>query len=278
MNVLVRDPATAARDGSHPVYGDSADALNGNISRIFLTGVPQSVPTTRCRQPDGWSCGPYSLAECLGQGDGENARQWLINRGMITSAYGTEYAGIVGYLQACGYSCEYDGRAHDAEMSGFAFDSMIKHLQAGYKVILCMHGTGKGCRTNYWTSGGHYICVYGIEGDSGISVDGDWGPETTKKAQKVFGTTADGKISNQNNLMIGNLPNCYPSSWEFVKQEKLKDGSELIKAVQRMLGIAQDGFCGIETILKLQSFLGVETDGYVGGETVRAWQRWLNQR
>ena len=277
MNVLVRDPATAARDGSHPIYGESEDALNGNISRIFLTGVPQSVPTTRCRQPDGWSCGPYSLAECLGQGDGEDARRWLLDRGMITSAYGTEYAGMVGYLNSCGYTCGYDGRAHDAEMGGSAFDAMINHLQSGYKVILCMHGTSKGCRTNYWTRGGHYICLYGIEG-SGISVDGDWGPETTKRAQKVFGTEVDGIVSNQNNLMIKNLPNCYPSSWEFVKQKKLKNGSTLVKAIQKMLGIAEDGFFGMGTIVTFQSWLGVKTDGFVGGETVRAFQRWLNGR
>lgn len=163
MRVLVRDPATASRDGKHPVFGDAEDALSGNVSRVFLTGVPQSVPTTDCRQPDGWSCGPYSLAECLGQGDGEDARQWLINRGLITSQHGTDYDGIVGYLNSCGYSCEYDGRAHDGEREGAIFDRIIGHLRAGYKVILCMHGTRKGCRTDYWTKSGHYICVYGIE-------------------------------------------------------------------------------------------------------------------
>lgn len=279
-NVLVRDPATDARDGTHPVYGESEDALNGNISRIFLTGVPQSVPTSFCRQPDGWACGPYSLAECLGQGDGEDARNWLLQRGMITSSDGTEYEGIVGYLNACGYSCEYDGRKYDGQMQSPTFDRMIDHLQQGYKAILCMHGTSKGCRNNWWTKSGHYICVYGIEpSGSEINVDGDWGVKTTKKAQRVLRTsTVDGIVSNQNNMMMKNLPNCRLASWDFVKKSKLKNGSELVRAIQKKIGVKADGFFGMNTILAFQKFLSVDQDGYVGGETVRAFQRWLNRQ
>ena len=277
--VLIVDPATSLRDGWHEVYGNSEDALNGNISRVFLSKVPMSVPTTKCRQPDGWSCGPYSLAECLGQPDGEDARRWLQARGYISSEWGTEYVGIVGYLNSCGYDCDYDGRAHDAEMSGEIFDRLISHLKSGKKAILCMHGTSKGCRTNYWTRSGHYICVYGIEGGgSGIKVDGFWGCETTKKAQKVFGTTQDGTISNQNKQMKKNLPNCQTASWKFVDPKKLKNGSELIRAIQKKIGVTADGFFGNQSILAFQKWLGVDQDGYVGGKTVTAWQNWLNSK
>ena len=161
--VLVMDPASGSRSTWHEVYGGSEDALNGNISRVFLTHVPMTVPTTDCRQPDAWSCGPYSLAECLGQANGEDARNWLLARGKITPESGTWYDGIVGYLNSKGYVCEYDGCAYDGQMSGAIFDKLIQHLSNGYKAILCMHGVRKGCRTDYWTTGGHYICVYGIE-------------------------------------------------------------------------------------------------------------------
>lgn len=278
IKVLVADPASYERDGWHPVYGDAEDALAGNVSRVFLTGVPQSVPTTLCKQPDDWSCGAYALAECLGQGDGEDARNWLINHGKITSAYGTEYDGIVGYLNSCGYSCEYDGRAYDGVVDGAIFEEITNHLKAGYKVILCMHGTRKGCRTNYYTYGGHYLCVYGIHGEGdGIAVDGFWGNETTEKAQQVFGTQVDKIVSNQSNLMIGNLPNCSLASWEFVHPSELKNGSELVRAIQTYLGIKPSGFFDFQTISAFQAFLGVEQDGYVGGDTVCAWQRWLNE-
>ena len=161
--VLIMDPASGSRSTWHEIFGDSEDALNGNISRVFLTDVPMSVPTTDCRQPDGWSCGPYSMAECLGMANGEEARNWLIQRGWITSDSGTWYEGIVGYINAKGYGCDYDGYAYDGRMSGEIFDRIISHLQSGRKIILCMHGTKKGCRTNYWTKSGHYICVYGID-------------------------------------------------------------------------------------------------------------------
>lgn len=278
--VLVIDPAYSARDGWHEVYGNSDDALNGNVSRVFLTGVPQFLPTTQCRQPDGWSCGPYALAECLGQKDGEHARNWLLARGLITSEHGTEYEGIVKYLNTEGYSCEYDGRAHDAEMNTDIFNKIINHLKKGYKVILCMHGTRKGCRTDYWTKSGHYILLYGIDGSSGekIATDGLWGNQTTKFAQKIFGTTQDGIISNQNKDMKSHLPNCQSASWEFVSPKKLKGGSQLIGAIQSKIGAKVDGFCGNETVTKLQKFLGVTVDGYVGGLTVAAFQNWLNSQ
>lgn len=270
--LLIVDPATSSRDGWHNLYGSESDALNGNISRVFLTGVPMSVPTTKCRQPDSWSCGPYALAECLGQDSGEDARQWLLGKGMITSQWGTEYAGIVGYLNANGYSCEYDGRNYDGVMNGAIYDKIVSHLRSGYKIILCMHHD----RTNYWTNNGHYITVYGIDGE-GIDVDGLWGNKTTTFAQKVFHTTEDGIISNQNKLMIPYLPCCQPSSWEFVSQDELKNGSELIRAIQRLIGATEDGFFGNESVLMFNKyFLDADDDAYIGYQSVGAFQQWLN--
>lgn len=275
--LLIMDPASVGRSGKHNLYGEDYDALAGNISRVFLTGVPMSVSTTDCRQPDDWSCGPYSMAECLGQGSGEDARNWLLERGLINQQQGTYYSGIVGYLESCGYSCEYDGKAHDGEMSGKIYNQIVSHMENGYKVILCVHGPSKGGRTDYWTKSGHYLCAYGINSD-GIPVDGQWGKKTTKLAQKVLHTTEDSIISNQNIIMREHLPNCELTSWKFVKQDKLKNGSELIRAIQRLIGVPDDGFFGIVSICAFQAFLNVPVDGFVGGETVTAWQYWLNNQ
>lgn len=280
--VLVVDPADPARDGWHEVYGSSADALNGNVSRVFLTGVPMSVPTTKCRQPDDWSCGPYSIAECLGQANGEEARNWMLARGLITSAWGTEYSGVVGYLGAKGYSCSYDGKGHDGQMTGEIFEKIINHLRSGYKVILVMHGVKKGCRNNYWTYGGHYISLYGIEGGPDvygeIAVDGKWGPKTTRKAQYVLKSgKADGIVSNQIDAYRGIWENCEPESWEFVPASKFRTGSGLIRAIQKLVGANVDGSAGGETCELLQRFLGVKPDRRFGPTSVKAWQRWLNQ-
>lgn len=271
MKVLIVDPAASYRDGWHDIYGSASDALNGNISRVFLTGVSDSVPTTKCRQPDGWSCGPYALAECTGQSSGEQAREWLKVRGYITSQYGTEYAGIVEYLKSCGYTCSYDGENHDGEINGTFYNDLISHLKGGHKAILCMHHD----RTNYWTNSGHYIVAYGID-EKGIVIEGLWGPATTKALQHIFKTEEDGIISNQNKIMKPYLPNCQTESWKFVTKKNMKTGSALIRAIQKYLGIEPDGFCGMETIKAIQKWLGVDIDGYIGGRTVTALQKWIN--
>lgn len=277
--VLIVDPANPNRDGWHEIYGSSADALNGNVSRVFLTGIPQAVPTSKCRQPDNWSCGPYSMAEALGMADGEEARQWLLARGLITSDYGTEYSGIVGYLGAKGYACWYDGKAHDGEMSGTIFNKIIDHLNSGQKVILCMHHS----RTTYWTQGGHYICVYDIEGGSDVhkklDVDGKWGPKTTRKAQYVLNSGAiDGVVSNQLKKYKKYWTNCEDASWEWVSDSQFRTGSGLIRAIQCLVGANPNGIAGDETCRLLQRFLHVKEDLDFGPTSVKAFQTWLNKQ
>lgn len=111
-----------------------------------------------------------------------------------------------------------------------------------------------------------------------IAVDGMWGPATTKLAQRIYKSgTIDGIVSNQNKAMRSHLAMCQPASWEFVPQADLKNGSALVKALQKGLGVKQDGFMGIETIKAFQKWLGVEVDGYLGTETVKAFQRRLNE-
>lgn len=110
-------------------------------------------------------------------------------------------------------------------------------------------------------------------------VDGEWGIVTTKTAQKKFGTTVDGYISNQPSSNRQYLEACSASSWEFVKHPT--GGSELIRAMQKLFGITADGYCGKQTIKALQSFLnteikaGLDVDGYCGVKTVKAFQTWL---
>lgn len=111
-----------------------------------------------------------------------------------------------------------------------------------------------------------------------ITVDGWWGVETTTFAQsEVFKTPADGIISNQSTSIRPYLTHCLSSSWEFVKPEKVKAGSALVKAIQKKVGgLEVDGVFGLKTCKALQKFLGVEVDGYFGDKSVRAFQKWLN--
>ena len=109
-----------------------------------------------------------------------------------------------------------------------------------------------------------------------ITVDGQWGPATTKAAQKVFGTTQDGIVSKQIAKYKSYMPNCLASSWDF-RTSGYNGGSQLIKAIQKWCGASADGLCGPGTIKALQAKLGVTADGIMGPNTVKAFQTYLNK-
>ena len=255
-------------------------------------------------------CGPTACADLLDVSPTETA-QWLTDNGYAYPYQGTIYEGIAACLTAYGADGQMLGRDLDGQTSGAAFTQWRKAIQGGQCGILLMHNVN----SSYWTTGGHYIAIVAfrdsqylvydpasevrtgwhpwgdfsgnisalytssIRWDDGrIAEDAFWGPATTKKAQAVFGTTKDGTISNQCKDMQKFMPNCQTETWRFVPAYKLKNGSDLIRAIQHMLGITEDGFCGMETIVALQKFLSVSPDGYFGGESVLAWQKWLNKQ
>lgn len=113
-----------------------------------------------------------------------------------------------------------------------------------------------------------------------IEVDGDWGKNTTTLAQKVMGTTVDGIVSGQKTACRRYCINMITNSWMFNNG----NGSELIRALQKLFGVDVDGLCGINTIKGMQRFLKNngfdcgEVDGFAGVKTVKAFQRWLNSK
>ncbi len=138
---------------------------------------------------------------------------------------------------------------------------------------------------------GKYIRGYGVpkydaEKDL-LTVDGEWGRDTTTKTQKVFGTIVDGEVSHQDKDCRLYLPNCLDSSWEFDGTGK---GSMLIRKIQGFLNDKgygcgkEDGLCGKKTVLAIQKFLNGrgyacgKEDGCMGEKTVKAWQKYINAR
>ena len=83
--------------------------------------------------------------------------------------------------------------------------------------------------------------------------DGEWGEATTRASQVVFGTIEDGEVSGQLISCKKYLPNCNTGSWEFVKSSK--NGSTLIRAIQKLVGEKLDGKAGKNTAYKMQIFL-----------------------
>lgn len=113
-----------------------------------------------------------------------------------------------------------------------------------------------------------------------LDIDGRFGPKTVKKLQEVLGTTQDGVVSNQSVFSKKYHQSYSTSAWEFNDSNK---GSQVIKAWQKYLNktigstLTLDGKCGPLTIKAIQELVGVAEDGYMGKITVKAVQVWLNE-
>ena len=113
-----------------------------------------------------------------------------------------------------------------------------------------------------------------------LSVDGWWGMATTRYTQKMLCTVIDGVISSQPSRNKKYLPNAETSSWKF--QLIGATGSQMIKALQKLIGAQADGFFGRDSVIAMQNFLKNkcfyegEVDGYMGANTVKAWQKYVN--
>ena len=110
-----------------------------------------------------------------------------------------------------------------------------------------------------------------------IDVDGKWGEDTTKKAQKVFGTTVDGIVTDQYKIYKSQNPGLISFEW---LDNPSNYGSELIRAIQKKVGANVDGHIGPETIKKMQKYFGTVQDGYISNpsDVVKAFQKWLNKQ
>lgn len=114
-----------------------------------------------------------------------------------------------------------------------------------------------------------------------IAIDGKWGKETTIRLQEIFGTTVDGKISNQWSKYKNKNPGLTGGwDWKLIPNGK---GSQLIRKLQEKAGMPKkdcDGEIGNKTIKALQRWLGTKEDGYVSypSNMVKALQRWANEQ
>lgn len=108
-----------------------------------------------------------------------------------------------------------------------------------------------------------------------LSVDGYWGVATTKALQRMLGTTVDGIVSGQDagNMASVNRGGLVSASWKTGR-----GGSQMVRALQRKIGVSADGYFGKNTCKALQRYLGTTQDGIVSSPSsmVKALQRKLN--
>lgn len=110
-----------------------------------------------------------------------------------------------------------------------------------------------------------------------LSVDGYWGKKTTMRLQEIFGTPVDGVISNQHRCYQSKNPGL-DSGWEW--KEKPTGSSMLIKAIQKKVGVDQDGHIGPETIKGIQKWQGFAQDGTFSSPSacIKKLQQWCNSQ
>ncbi|WP_277903704.1 peptidoglycan amidohydrolase family protein [Enterococcus lactis] len=105
-----------------------------------------------------------------------------------------------------------------------------------------------------------------------LALDGQFGNATARRLQEYFDTAGkDGVISHQFKQTFNQ--NIYSAQFD-----NTLTGSNVIKALQGFLGIAQDGLCGQGTIKALQRHLGTTQDGVISpvSNAVKELQRRLN--
>lgn len=110
-----------------------------------------------------------------------------------------------------------------------------------------------------------------------LVLDGYWGNATTIKSQLVLGTIADGYISGQDadDLRKVNRGGLQTNVWMIGK-----GGSNLVYAIQELVGAKADRQYGVETCGKQQQFLGTTVDHFISApsDVIREWQAWLNRQ
>jgi len=115
-----------------------------------------------------------------------------------------------------------------------------------------------------------------------ISVDGLWGQGTTKATCKALGIAQVVKVTGQLTSCRKYLPNAQTSSWTFAKVST--KGSPVIKAIQKLVKVKQDGKAGKQTVTAMQKFLkskgfyAGKIDGIMGKATVMGWQKYVNSK
>lgn len=128
-----------------------------------------------------------------------------------------------------------------------------------------------------WTNGGLIPALsYASPPSTVLTVDGYWGPSTTRRLQEVLKTSVDGQVSSQAVSWKAKNPGL-TGGWEWVPDNQAS-GSLVITALQQRLGIDADGLIGAGTILALEKYCGTPQDGYFGEASacIKELQKKLN--
>lgn len=164
----------------------------------------------------------------------------------------------------------YTGNERAALLNaGFEALTASKYLTSGDYLLAGDINLNERTHTNInVTDGSKAITTTDTSGK--LDVDGILGPKSVSRWQQVMGTYVDGIVSGQWEAEADYFP-------ALVAVEFGEGGSDLVRAIQKVVGTTQDGFLGPITIKAVQKRIGVTIDGYLGSQTAKAIQTRLNQ-
>ncbi len=242
-------------------------------------------------------CGPTSVADLLNVLPPTIA-DWMTANGYASNGSGTYASGCAACLRAYGHESKLITPYSQAgKMSSPYFDTFFESIRNGNCGILLMGGTAKGCRTDYWSYGGHYIAIVGYDSSTGKYLVYD--PIYAKR---------DG-WHNYNDF-VGDIKHVITSNvkWGGGKKDAIvvdgKWGIGTTKYAQKIFGTVVDGEVsnqneamkkflpgcmpaswkfvpasrlgmGSALIRAIQNFLGIKADGFMGNKTIVALQKYL---
>ena len=108
--------------------------------------------------------------------------------------------------------------------------------------------------------------------------EGLWGRKTTRALQEIFALPVDGLVKEQYAPFKKKNPGLLSETFEWMDDPK--EGSNLIRSLQKMAGAKEDGFLGEETVRALQRFFKTPEDGVVSlpSQLIRAMQKWAEKQ
>ncbi|MDN6457527.1 MAG: peptidoglycan-binding protein [Yaniella sp.] len=165
-----------------------------------------------------------------------------------------------------GYSVAQTQRLLNAQGYTLAVDG---YYGPGTRAVVADFQKNHGLTVDGYAGPATQAALSGTSSTSKVRVDGYAGSATIGLWQQIMGTNTDGVVSGQY------LPRWYTR----VGLESVTyggSGSQLIKTVQRKLGVHADGLLGPATIKAIQRHLGIRADGHFGHATVKALQTRLN--
>lgn len=204
------------------------------------------------------------------------------NKGYLTLGdTGTAVKTMQKMLIACGFSCGSCGAD-----GSFGNDTLaaVKKFQKAYRLVVDgLYGSKSKAKLEEIYKGKTSTKTDSSNTSSSkivLEIDGSWGTTTTKRTQQYLKTVQDGIVSGQPIDNRKYLSAVSTTSWEFIDGKCT--GSNMVRALQRLIGAKVDGYFGKQSVIALQTFLKNKgyykstIDGSMGKLTVSAWQTYLN--